>query len=121
MKKYDYEKALYEDIYNYIKNNINLYDYDDKEKAYNALDEALWPEDCITGNGPYGYADEDKCGKYVGDNLKLAFEALREFCVKLRDIPDTSPAKYMDATIRCYLFHGVLDTVLNDLYDKKEE
>ena len=119
MEKYNYKTALYNDMLNYIEDNVNLADYDSKEEAYDALDEMMWAEDYVTGNGPHGYTDEEQCGKYVGDNLKLAFEALREFCVKLRDIPDTSPAKYMDATIRCYLFHGVLDKVLDYLYNKE--
>lgn len=119
MERYNYKTALYNDMLSYIEDNVNLADYDNKEEAYNALDEMMWVEDYITGNGSYGYADEEECEKYVGDNLKLAFEALREFCIKLRDIPDTSPAKYMDSTIRCYLFHGVLQQVVDEIYDSK--
>ena len=120
MEKYDYNKALYEDIKNYIQDNIDISKYNDDEDLYDALDEELWDVDSITGNGPFGYADEDTCAKYVGDNLKLGFEALHEFCVKLRDIPDDSPSRYMDATIRCYLFHGVLQQVIDDLWKEKE-
>lgn len=120
MEKYDYNKALYEDIKDYIDNNINLSDYEKAEDLYDILEEDLWDIDIITGNGPYGYANEDVCAKYVGDNLKLGFEALHEFCIKLRDIPDDSPSRYIDATIRCYLFHGILQQVIDDLWKEKK-
>lgn len=116
MKKYNYEDILYNDIKNYIQdNNININDYT-KEDFFDFLDEELWAEDSITGNGPYGYANEEECAEYVGDNLKLAFTALRDFEVRMRDVPDEYPAKYMDSTIRCYLFHGVLQKVVDELY-----
>lgn len=119
-ERYNYEKALYDDIKDYIKDNINIKEYNDSEDLYDALDEVMWCEDCITGNGPYGYTDEDTCAKYVGDNLKLGFEALHEFCVKLRDIPDDSPSRYIDSTIRCYLFHSVLQQVVDDLWKENK-
>ena len=120
MEKYDYNKALYEDIKNYIQDNIDISKYDYDEDLYDTLDEELWEVDSITGNGPFGYANEDVCTKYVGDNLKLGFEALHEFCIKLRDIPDDSPSRYIDSTIRCYLFHSVLQQVVDDLWKENK-
>ena len=120
MEKYDYEKILYKDIKQYIEDEkINFKEYT-KEDLYEKLSDELWDVDKITGNGPFGYASEEQCAKYVGDNLKLAFEALREFETRLKDVPDDFPAKYMDATVRCYLFHTVLGQVLDDLYEKSK-
>lgn len=117
MEKYNYNNALYNDIKNYIKDEkINIQEYD-KEDLFEKLQDELWDQDRITGNGPYGYTDEQTCSEYVSGNLKIAFEALREFDVRLRDVPDTFPAKYVDSTIRCYLFHEELMEVLNDLYN----
>ena len=110
MEKYDYRKAMIDDIKQYVIDNNwvdNNYEEDnDYEDLLNKLEDELWIEDSVTGNGYNYYDTEEKCQEYVASNLTLYFEAAEEFC----NLPTTgtswihkNPAQHMDATIRCYL------------------
>ena len=110
MNKYDYRKAICDDIKQWLENNKNevsrqRIDRDDDE-FFDWLNEELWGEDSVTGNGLDYYDTEEQCQEYVAANLALYFEAANEFC----DFPNSgtpwvykNPAQHMDCTIRCYL------------------
>lgn len=116
MERYDYRQAMYDDIKQYIEENVALSDYEDKDEAYEALNKELWVTDSVTGNGSGSYwfnawkAEEALC-----HNLDLLGEALEEFCCE----PDflKKGAEAADATIRCYLLGEVLQTVLDELWE----
>ena len=122
MKKYDYRKAMTNDIKDWILMNGILTQAKKEEwtydELYDWLYDELWAHDCITGNGHTGYASEEKCQEYIASNLTTYFEAANEFC----DFPNNGtpwiykePARHMDATIRCYLFGECIDTALKEL------
>ena len=48
---YDYRKAVKEDVLKYIRNEINLEDFDTLEELEEHLNETLWTVDSVTGNG----------------------------------------------------------------------
>ena len=121
MEQYNYKQALCADIKEWIHLNgiIEEAEKQDwaKEQLKDWLYDELWPLDCITGNGTYGYAHENECEKYLAGNLSLYFEAAREFC----DFPtgDTPwmrdhPARHMDATIRCYLLGECIEDAIKE-------
>ena len=114
MYKYDYLEEMKNDIAFYCQDNgIDIKSY--KEEPENLVDE-LWDVDCITGNGPYGYADAHECAQFLTYNLELAREALEEF--ETTKIPrDKDLYKYLDTTIRCYLLHQAV----YELVDAEEE
>lgn len=98
---YNYYEDEKERIYDYCReNDLSLTDED--------LADKLWDVDYITGNQT-GYDTEENCQIYVGQNLDLAKEALDSFGVRFRDIPEDSPATYIDATIRCYLLAMLIE------------
>lgn len=122
MERYDYRKEMVKDIRQYISDNdLELKaraEEMDRDRFAEWLNDELWPEDDITGNGMYGYDDEYKCEEYVGTNLSLYFEAAREFC----DFPtsntpwvDNNPATHMDCTIRCYLLGECIWQALEEM------
>ena len=122
MDKYDYEAALENDIRDYIKNYINLNDYDTPTDLMDDLNETLWDDDDITGNGwRGGYASEEECEQWVGQNLNLMLEALWSFDTPLNKIPHDTPARFLDTTIRCYLYDMCISNVVNDLWDERTE
>ena len=107
MYKYNYKEEIKNDISFYFSdNNMRFTDYTDPSTI---VDE-LWVVDEITGNGPYGYADDEDCAQFLTCNLNLAFEALEEFG-GLRDRHKHIPhiEKYLDTTIRCYLLPQCVD------------
>lgn len=78
--KYNYLESLKRDIRMYLKeNNITKWDWDE-------LEEALWVEDSVTGNGSGSYTfntyEAERCLK---GNLKLLEKALTEFgyCIRI--------------------------------------
>ena len=74
---YDYREAVKEDVLEYIRNEINLEDFDTLEELEEHLNETLWTEDSVTGNASGSYtfstyeAEENVC-----HNLDLLGEAL---------------------------------------------
>ena len=116
--KYDYVKAMTEDIINYVNDNITLSDYDNKDDLFEALNDDMWAEDEITGNGCYGYDDNDVVKQYVSDNADLLREALQEFCTPFDEIAKRfldGDYKYFDCTIRCYVLGWAIDEAIKQL------
>jgi len=115
MKKYDYYEAVADDVYAYLKATTDDFSEYTDDEMYDILYDDLWPEDRVTGNGPYGYADEEECAEYVASNLTLYFEAADEFDDWPRSGPKwvyTNPAQHMDATIRCYVLGPAIERAM---------
>lgn len=55
MERYDYLEAVTADVLEYIKNEINLSDYDSREDLEEALNYELWTVDSVTGNASGSY------------------------------------------------------------------
>lgn len=126
MEKYDYEKAIINDIINYIKDNYVELDWttsDDDIVDY--LNDILWNEDCITGNGTQYYDTENKCSEYLCQNSDILYEAAQEFCIDdninmlISQFENKTLAQYFDSTIRCYLLNSCIYQAIQEL--KKEE
>lgn len=115
MERYDYREAVYEDVKQYIEENITLSDYDNLEEAYEKIYDDMWITDSVTGNGSGSYtfntwqAEENLC-----HNLDLLNEALTEFCCNSSYLAERG-AEVCDVTIRCYLLGEVLQTVLKEI------
>ena len=124
MEKYDYRKAMCEDIKNWIlandaieKAHANNWDRDD---FLEYLNDELWDDDSITGNGYHYYDTEDKCAEYVAHNLDLFLNVIDDWgspVINGRETPELfkHPAQYADCTIRCYLFWECADRALDEL------
>ena len=122
MEKYDYRRQMTDNIKDWILMNGVLPHAQkeewSKDQLAEWLDDELWTHDCITGNGAYGFAKEEKCQEYVGTNLGLYFEAAREFDdwpTGLSSWTTRNPAQHMDATIRCYLLYDCIYQALEEL------
>lgn len=126
MKKYDYKRAIIDNIKEWaLMNGVIPHaqkEHWNKEDLAEWLNDELWDHDCITGNGPNGFASEEKCQEYVAGNLATYFEAADEFC----DFPNSgtpwiykNPAQHMDATIRCYLLGECIWKAVEELNYKE--
>ena len=122
MKKtnYDYRAAMYSDIKDYITENIDLADYENREDLEQKLNDTLWCEDSVTGNASGSYffstykAEEALC-----HNWDLLAEAVEEFGSDIDILK--SGAEACDVTIRCYLLGEMISAVLDDLYNDFDE
>lgn len=124
MAKYDYLEALCEDIRTYFNDELDLVEFFEdtywvKERACNKLNEDLWDNDSVTGNGYSGYCTEEEAGHNLAGNWNLLGEALSEFGCSAESI--AKGAKFCDTTIRCYLLSQAVSIVVDEMYDKAQE
>lgn len=52
MERYDYHEAVYDDVCDYIRENIDFSDYDTIEDLADHLNDELWAHDSVTGMLP---------------------------------------------------------------------
>lgn len=115
MERYDYYEAVKADVENYIEENINIKEYEDRRELKNFLNEELWNDDSVTGNASGSYtfntwqAEENLC-----HNNELLNEALDEFGE--RDNMKDAGAEALDVTICCYLLADVISDILDEMY-----
>ena len=113
MEKYDYRRAITDDIKDWIINDSDLiesgYMEDRDEDLYNWIYDEVFDEDSITGNGPYYYGTEDFCSECLSGNFDILYEAAHEFAIDdevnilIKHYENKDLARYFDCTIRCYL------------------
>lgn len=115
---YNYLEAVIADVVEYIKNEINLADYDSREELEEALNDELWTADSVTGNasGSY-YCNAWKAEEALAHNWDLLAEALTEFGQDGTDVLKQG-AEAMDVTIRCYLLGQAIAEALEELEEE---
>ena len=119
MERYDYCKEVANDIINWMddkNNNFQLSNFEDKEEAGQYLNDMLWADSSITGNGPIAYASDLECEEYICHNLDLVFAACDCFGISsevLRDhLHEHKLGIYLDCLIRCYVLGEAIDMAL---------
>jgi hypothetical protein len=121
MERYDYRKAMKEDILDYISDEINLDDFRGKRgELEELLNDDLWICDDVTGNesGSYFFSTW-KAEEAIAHNWDLLEEAMQVFEGECN--PIAKGAEWCDVTIRCYLLGQCIAAVLDDLSDELEE
>lgn len=108
---YNYEEAVREDVEAAILESIRRGEYeefDTLEDAQEAIQEALWVDDGVTGNasGSYTFSTR-KAELYLVNNGDLYDEAMEE----LGGEYDSSP-EARDVTIRCHLLSSAIQEAI---------
>ena len=121
MERYNYRKAMKEDILDYIRSEINLEDYrGNRDELEEQLNDDLWITDSVTGNASGSYFFSTwKAEEAIEHNWDLLEEAMQEFCDECN--PIEKGAEWCDVTIRCYLLGECIAAVLDELEDELEE
>ena len=117
-ERYNYLEAVTADVLEYIKNEVNLPDYDSREALDEALNDELWTVDSVTGNasGSY-YCNAWRAEEAISRNWDLLAEALEEFGQDGTDVLKQG-AEAMDVTIRCYLLGQAISEALDELEEE---
>lgn len=117
MEKYDYKKAVCDDIRSYFnENNINASDYESRDEMYEDLYDKLWVEDSVTGNASGSYtASAHVAEEYVCHNWDTLRTACKEFGTDF-DLIIERGAEFADVTIRCSLLGECLSSVIDELF-----
>lgn len=110
---YDYEKAVFDDVKDYLLENMeNFVDNDTEtiDDIRDATNDEMWDADSVTGNGSGSYTFNRMLAElFLIGNNGLYEEALEEFDGKF----DAEPER-RDVTIRCYLLPSAIDKALED-------
>ena len=125
MEKYDYRRAITNDLKDWIVNDTNIMEnkdqYGDRESLIDWIYDEAFTESSITGNGYSWYDTEEKCSEYISNNFDLLYEAAREYCIDddanilIEQYENKSLARYFDCTIRCYLLGECIEVALEEL------
>ena len=125
MEKYNYRRAIADDIKDWIINDSGLvengYMEDRDEDLYNWIYEEVFDEDSVTGNGAYYYGTEDFCSECLSGNFDILYEAAHEFAIDdeinilIQHYEDKDLARYFDCTIRCYLLMECVYAAVEEL------
>lgn len=115
--KYDYLAETTRNVIDWIRNEENEEEWDDAKEKFKAhLEDVLWTEDSITGNGSGAFTfNRWTAEKYVKQNLPLVFEACRELGVEPEMIAkkfEQEDYVWLDVTVRCYLLPQAIDAAV---------
>lgn len=114
---YDYYANVKDDVLTYINDEIRPGEYWDRDGLESFLNDELFCDDGVTGNGCGSYTrNRSQAKEYVLDNTDLLKESIEEFDSKDKLIDWFFDDDYerMDVTIRCY----VLGSCINDALDE---
>ena len=119
MERYDYFAAVKGDVKNFLGCNVGLNKFEDRDSLADYLNDVLWTEDSVTGNGSGSYTfNAREAEEYLCHNWGLLAEAMEEFGCTI-DKLGMGP-KWADVTIRCYLLGRAISEVLNDMEEAGE-
>ena len=117
---YDYEEAVFNDTKEAILEYIDFHKDegdlpDDIEDMRDDLNDVLFTEDHVTGNGSGSYTFSRIMAElYLIGNSDLYADAIEDYHGKFDPEPENR-----DVTIRCHLLGGAIDKALEDEEVKK--
>ena len=112
MGRYDYETAVYNDVLNYVTEEIDRKQFESARDLADYLKRILRDCDDVTGAGSQSYTCNSELSRqYVSDNFELLAEALDVGHYDLSRVLDLiySGADALDVAIRCYLLDDAID------------
>lgn len=125
---YNYMEAMKEDITRAISENEYQYEGLSREDLEEKLNDDLWIDDSVTGNGSGSYTSEAEARDMVqADGEEYYKEAVFEFCIDSETVAEhLFDYEYIDVTIRCYLLNQAISEALDDLeedgfFEEEEE
>lgn len=119
---YDYKIAVKTDVKNWILDNYSEEEIKEKleerEDWEEELNDTLWTEDAVTGNGSGSYTfDREKAGEYLAGNFDELCDAIDNFGGDYEDALRKGE-EGCDVTIRCYYLTGAISDVLDELEEE---
>lgn len=115
--EYDYHQAILEDVIEYIRDEVDAGEYEDRDALEEALNDELWTVDSVTGNGSGSYTfSRDKAREYVTGNLDLVQEMASDFCVDHAELGKhfvEDDWEWFDVSIRCNLLGWAIGYALD--------
>ena len=118
MEKYNYLEAVTNDAKTAILENMDMWEWHNREELEENANDWLWTADEVTGNGSGSYtfstwqAEENLC-----HNMDELEEACDEFGQDIGEAVKQG-AEYCDVTIRCYLLGQAISAAIDELEEE---
>lgn len=116
---YNYLEEMKSDVMEYINNEINLADYEDRDELEQFLNDELFTVDSVTGNASGSYTfNRWQAKKYVDDSMDELESAVNEFCIDSETVADkflSEDWEYFDVIIRCHLLGQAIAEALDEM------
>ena len=118
MEKYNYLENVTADAKQAILENLNYWNFSDREELEEIANDNLWVDDSVTGNASGSYtlstwqAEENRC-----HNMDELEDACDEFGQPIGHAIERG-AEYCDVTIRCYLLGQAISAALDELEEE---
>ena len=117
MEKYNYLEQVTTDAKEAILENMEYWNFDNREELEEVANDKLWADDGVTGNGSGSYFFSAwKAEEAICHNWDLLADAIEEF----GDNTDIlrQGAEACDVTIRCYLLSQAIAAALDELEEE---
>ena len=118
MEKYNYLENVTADAKTAILENMDMWEWHNREELEENANDWLWTADEVTGNGSGSYtfsawqAEENLC-----HNMDELEDACDEFGQDIGEAVKHG-AEYCDVTIRCYLLGQAISAALDELEEE---
>ena len=118
MEKYNYLKEVTNDAKAAILENMDMWEWHNREELEENANDWLWTADEVTGNASGSYtfntwkAEENLC-----HNMDELEDACNEFGQDIGEAVKQG-AEYCDVTIRCYLLSQAISDALDELEEE---
>ena len=115
MEKYNYLEQVTTDAKEAILENMEYWNFDDREELEEVAYDELFVDDSVTGNGSGSYfCNAWKAEEALCHNWDLLAEACEEFEQNIGEVVKQG-VEACDVTIRCYLLGQAIAASLDEL------
>ena len=116
-ERYDYLEQVTSDAKEAILENMEYWNFDDRDELEQVANDELWADDSVTGNasGSY-YCNAWKAEEALYHNWDLLADAIAEFGGDTDILRQGAEA--CDVTIRCYLLGQAISAALDELEEE---
>lgn len=122
---YNYLDAVKDDVRQYIEDEIPTLEGYAREDLEQDLNDILWDNDSVTGNGSGSYTfDREKAKEYLFDSTdgeSYLADALDDYGIDAAEVGRrfmSQDYEWFDVTIRCYVLGQAISEVLDELYEE---
>ena len=124
MEKYNYLEAVTNDAKQAILENMDMWEWHNREELEENANDWLWTADEVTGNASGSYTFNREAAKeYVtrsDDGIDTLRDAVREFDCEHEAFTAFLEEnwEYLDVTIRCYLLSQAISAAIDELEEE---
>ena len=124
MTNFNYIEAVTANVIDFIRDEVNAAEYENREALSKFLNDELWLCDNVTGNASGSYTfNAYKAKEFIFSDPDTVSEALREFCVDAETIAEkflSQDWEYFDVTARCYVLSQAIENALDSIENELE-